>query len=372
MATRLANALARRGHRVHVICHALPQQLESHDNIAFHQVAARDYPAFAHVPYALALTSAMVHVAKTHALDILHTHYAIPHAVSAYLACDVLGSDAPRLVTTVHGTDVTLVGSDPTYLPVTRHAIGKSAAVTAPSRFLRDETRRLFDLPEQPIEVLPNFVDSNRFRPRAQQDAAPRVLDAVFDTSASTRDPLTIIHVSNFRPLKRIGDVLKAFALVRSSTPVRLLMVGDGPDRASAEALAGALGIVDRVRFVGARRDVAPLLAASDIFVLPSETESFGLAALEAMSSGLPVVASRVGGLPEVVEDGVCGRLVPVGDVDAIAASLTALVEDSPRRRRMGQSGRERAVTSFALTPAVERYESLYRMLLDRAKPHPA
>jgi N-acetyl-alpha-D-glucosaminyl L-malate synthase BshA len=364
VATQLGMAMATRGHQVHFICRSVPKQVDPKaENVHVHCVTARDYPVFDDVPYSVALSSKMIAVAQQAELDVLHVHYAVPHAVSAYLAAQVLGDKAPRVVTTLHGTDITLVGSDPTYLPMTRFSIAQSDAVTTPSQYLRDEARRRLDLSDQPIEVIGNFVDTARFRPIDATDGADDALAAYFPDPPSPHSA-TLVHVSNFRPVKRVLDVVRACAAVNAVQPVRLLLIGEGPDRAAAEAEVTTLGLADRVAFAGARLDVETILPHCDVFLLPSASESFGLAALEAMSAGLPVVASRVGGLPEVVAHGETGLLTEVGSIESIRDAVLQILTDSERLRAMSHASRGRAETVFAMGPAVDTYEALYRRLL--------
>ena len=353
VAAEVATSLARRGHRVHVFSDAPPGRLaRGAGGVVFHRVEAPAYPQLGHDLYTLALASKIIDVARVDGLDVVHAHYALPHAVSAELARQVRAAEDPRrapcVVTTLHGTDTTLVGIDPTFLPLTRFAVLGSDAVTAPSTWLAETTRRNLDLPAAfTLDVVPNFVDTARFAP-APRPASPPVL----------------VHVSNFRPLKRTDDVVRVFARVRAARAARLRLVGDGPDRAAAAALAHELGVAADVDFLGEREDLPALIADATAFLLPSETESFGLAALEALSSGVPVVASRVGGVPEVVRDGEDGFLHAVGDCDAMAASALRLLDEPPLRARLGAAGRARALATFRTEPAVDRYEAIYRRVL--------
>jgi N-acetyl-alpha-D-glucosaminyl L-malate synthase BshA len=353
IAAEVGMSLARRGHQVHVISDDVPGRLDpTRDNVAFHRVAIRDYPSLKHSPYTLALASKMIEVARQQRLDLLHVHYAVPHAASAYLARQVLGVDAPRIVTTLHGTDITLVGVDPSFLPLTRFAILQSDGLTVPSAWLRETTYRNLDVPrEVPIEVIANFVDTDRFCP------APGPLLG--------RPGRVVIHVSNFRPLKRVGDVVEIFARLRAELPIELRLVGDGPDRPRIEQQVRALGLGGSVHFLGeAAPDLPELLRGSDLFLLPSQTESFGLAALEAMSCGVPVVASDAGGISEVVTDGEVGFLAPVGDVAALTARARRVLTDDELRLRLRAAARRRAESCFPIEPAVARYEAAYRRLL--------
>jgi N-acetyl-alpha-D-glucosaminyl L-malate synthase BshA len=358
VAAEVGMSLAARGHRVHFISDERPGRVDTRrDNVLFHPVASRDYPSLKHSPYPLALASKMIEIALAERLDLLHVHYAIPHAASAHLARQVLGAGAaPKIITTLHGTDITLVGVDPGFLPLVRFAIGASDGVTVPSVWLKEMTHRNLDVPRDvAIDVIPNFVDTDRFSPAPAMAAhAP----------ARPGAPRVVVHVSNFRPLKRVGDVVRVFARLRAEIPAVLRLVGDGPDRAAVVELARSLGVSAAVELVGERVDLPEVLRGADLFLLPSESESFGLAALEALSCGVPVVASDVGGVPEVVTDGETGLLAPVGDVAAMAAHARRLLTDDGLRARMGQAARRDAERRFSLEPAVDRYEALYRRVL--------
>ncbi|MEZ4234727.1 MAG: N-acetyl-alpha-D-glucosaminyl L-malate synthase BshA [Myxococcota bacterium] len=349
IAAEVGLALAGRGHHVHFVGAGLPSRLTEPlpPRVRFHPVPVRDYPVFPSVPYGMALASALVAVAEREGLDLVHAHYAVPHAASAWMAREVLaerGAPPPALVTTLHGTDITLVGADEAYLPITRHALLHSDAVTAVSAWLRDETRAQLDLPDLAVEVIPNFVDTARFRPR------PRT------------GPPVLLHASNQRPVKRLAAVVDVFARVAVQRDVQLVVLGDGPDRPAAEAALARRDLADRVRWVGERADPAPILADADVFLLPSATESFGLVALEALACGVPVVASAVGGLPEVVPEG-AGFLVPPDDLDQMAARVLALLDDPALHARFAAAGRAHA-ERFAPDAAVDRYEALYRSLV--------
>ncbi|HEX8440598.1 N-acetyl-alpha-D-glucosaminyl L-malate synthase BshA [Archangium sp.] len=362
IATEIGLAMADRGHRVHFIARDLPVRLHGLTRkVLFHEVTESDYPALFHSgTYPLALASKMIEVASYERLDILHVHYAVPHATAAWMAREVLGDKAPRIVTTLHGTDTTLVGIDPNYLPITRFSILRGDAVTTPSEFLRRATWEGFGIPPEtcPIDVIPNFVDTERYAPLRDR-AHLRLLFP----DLGENEPV-LIHVSNFRPVKRIGDVVSVFAEVHRRRPCRLVMIGDGPERSPAERKLRELGLDDRVAFLGKQESFAELLAAADVFLLPSEQESFGLAALEALSCGVPVVASNIGGIPEQVEHGKTGYLAPVGDISAMADHALALVEDPERWRLFSRRAREHVLAHFQLAPAIDRYEALYRRLV--------
>lgn len=360
VATEIGLAMAERGHRVHFISRDLPVRLHrSTSQVLFHEVTESDYPVLQHSStYPIALASKMVEVASYERLDILHVHYAVPHATSAWLACQVLGERAPRIVTTLHGTDSTLVGIAPSYLPITRHSILQSHAVTTPSAALRQATWEGFGIPERfPIEVIPNFVDTERYAPSRDRAALRGLFPDLED------DEPVLVHVSNFRPVKRTGDVVAVFTEVQRRRPCRLLMIGDGPERSVAERRLRELGLDARAAFLGKQEHFVPLLAASDVFLLPSEQESFGLAALEALSCGVPVVASDVGGVPELVRHGETGLLAPVGDVAAMAAHVLSLTGSPARWREFSTRAREQVLAHFGLSPAIDRYEALFRRL---------
>jgi N-acetyl-alpha-D-glucosaminyl L-malate synthase BshA len=363
VASEAALSLAARGHTVHLFSDERPGRLaEAQGGVQFHRVELRAYPQLRHGAYPLALTSKIVEVARRDGLDVVHAHYAIPHAISAYLARQVLAevtASPPAIVTTLHGTDTTLVGNDPSFLPLTRFSIEHSDAVTAPSAWLAEATYRMLEVSrDRVIEVIPNFVDAARFTP-----APPGEMPAARPTDR----PPVLIHVSNFRALKRAGDVIEIWVEARRRRPAAppvLWLVGDGPDHQRIQDRVRGLELSTQVQFLGERIDLPQLLRQADLFLLPSESESFGLAALEAMACGVPVVASRVGGIPEVVTDGETGLLAPVGDVATMAAQVVRLLADDALRARMGHAARERAVTVFPLEPTVAKYEALYRRLL--------
>ena len=361
VATEIGLAMAERGHRVHFIARDLPVRLHGMTRkVLFHEVTESNYPALANSgTYALTLASKMIEVASYERLDILHVHYAVPHATAAWMAREVLGDKAPRVVTTLHGTDTTLVGVDPNYLPITRFSILRSDAVTTPSEFLRRATWEGFGItPETcPIEVIPNFVDTERYAPLRDRESLRTFFPGL------TEDEPVLIHVSNFRPVKRIGDVVAIFAEVHRQHPCRLVMIGDGPERSPAERRLRELGLEDRVAFLGKQESFIEFLAASDVFLLPSEQESFGLAALEALSCGIPVVASNIGGVPEQVLHGETGYLAPVGDVRGMAGHVLTLVRDPEHWRLFSRRARENVLAHFQLAPAIDRYEALYRRL---------
>lgn len=369
IAAEIGLGMARRGHAVHFIGTDPPLRFTPTPGAAFHRVEVRDYPVFQYPPYTLALASKMIDVATGENLDILHVHYALPHATSAFLAAEALGDRRPRVVTTLHGTDITVVGADPIYRPVTRLSVRRSDAVTVPSLFLGDATRACLDLPALEIEVIPNFVDCTRFTPPEVREPL-RIRDLFERFGGPVDDAVagapTLVHVSNFRPVKRVHDVLAVYRRVNEAMPCRLLMIGDGPDRPGVEDRVRSLGLEPRVRFLGRQGDLVPLLQHCDVFLLPSETESFGVAALEAMACGVPVVASDVGGLPELIVDGEGGHRVPCGDVDGMARAVLSLLGTPARRQQAGAQARARAVAGFQDGPLLDAYEAFYRRVLDR------
>lgn len=354
VASEIGMELSARGHEVHFITYANPIRLsDSHAGVFYHEVEVSNYPLFEYPPYSLALASRMAEVAENEQLDLLHVHYAIPHAVSALLAAQMTARRLPFL-TTLHGTDVTLVGADPSYLPITRFAIENSSMVTCISEHLRGETERVFGVTRE-IDVIPNFVNCGLYRTEGDPKLRARY--------ARPEEKL-LVHLSNFRPVKRVSDCIRVCARINKKLPCRLLMIGDGPDRAAAEKLARDLGVEDRTLFVGKQQRVAPLLAIADLLLLPSEMESFGLAALEAMACGAPPVAARVGGLPEVVTDGHDGRLTAPGDAKAMADAAIATLSSPETFRRMSAAARATAVTRFNSEAVIPRYIEAYERLL--------
>ena len=358
VATELGMALARRGHEIHFITYQQPFRLPSFlPRIYFHEVDVGRYPLFEYPPYDLALAVRMHEVVLAHKLDLLHVHYAIPHATSAWIAREMLAPARPdiRVLTTLHGTDITIVGQDPSFHAITKFSIEQSDGLTAVSRFLQRETVLAFGCTGCQIEVIPNFIDPQVYD-RAKYKAALRDQVAPSDR--------VLIHISNFRPVKRVRDVVRIFARVRQEMPSVLVMVGDGPDRVHAEAEARELGVGDRVFFLGKIETVAPLLSAADLFLIPSQSESFGLSALEGLASGVPVVGSRAGGLPEVVRDGETGALCDAGDIDAMAAAAIDILRDRDRWQSMSTLAARDARERFAIDDVVEQYESFYDLAL--------
>lgn len=357
VATELGLALGQRGHHVHFISYEQPFRLaRPSGNITFHSVDVPAYPLFKYPPFFVALASKIYEVWSMSGLDVIHAHYAIPHAVAGYLARQMIGDDV-KLVTTLHGTDITLLGSEPNFAPAVTFSINASDAVTAVSAHLREETVRRF-APAQGIDVVHNFIDPT---------VHVRRFDPMLRRQYAGPEEKVVVHVSNFRPVKRPDTVIEVFFRIAAQVPSRLLLVGDGPELCPAYRLAGELGIGDRVIAVGNQDDVVSLLSIADLFLLPSAMESFGLAALEAMACEVPVVASAVGGLPEVVADGVTGYLCSMDDVDCMARHSIALLKNEARRREMGAAARRRAIEEFGLEKWVDAYERIY----ERCSPRP-
>ncbi|TVR85330.1 MAG: N-acetyl-alpha-D-glucosaminyl L-malate synthase BshA [Trueperaceae bacterium] len=363
VATELGLRLAARGHEVHLIANAVPFRLadERHDNVFFHQIGSMTYPLFDAPLTTLAEASKVVEVVEQYGIDVIHAHYAIPHAAAALIARAMVRTrPIPAIVTTLHGTDVTLVGLDAAYLRATQWSIESSDAVSAVSRYLADTTINDMGVRRDTIHVVYNAVDTMRFRPGNDPSLRSRY--------ASDSEHL-LVHVSNFRPVKRIEDVIRMFALVHAELPARLLMIGDGPDRPRAVAVAESLDVLDRVRFLGSFPRIERLLACADLFVLPSSKESFGLSALEAMASGVPVIASNIGGLSEVIEHGVSGFLHDVGDTAAMASSALELLHDRHRMAAFRHAARHRAMHVFDPTANVGAYLDLYERALGHVRP---
>jgi N-acetyl-alpha-D-glucosaminyl L-malate synthase BshA len=366
VATELGIELAARGHEIHFITSSQPFRLTGREaNIFFHEVAVYQYPLFEHPPYDLALATRMAEVAEFYSLDLLHVHYAIPHSVSALLARQMLAARGKHLpfITTLHGTDITLVGLDRSYLPITRFGITESDGVTAISSYLRDRTREAFDIQSE-IEVIRNFVNCDVYvrNPDLVAEMRPRY--------AAPNEKL-IVHLSNFRPVKRVTDVVEVFARIAKEVPSRLMLIGDGPDRSAAEYLAMRHGVQDLIHFLGKQDNVNELLPLADLMIMPSEMESFGLAALEAMACGVPAIATRVGGVSELIDDGINGRLFEVGDVEGMATAAIALLKDRIDLSTMAHAARRTAQDRFCATRIIPLYEEYYQRVIDRTASHP-
>jgi len=350
VATEMAMALAERGHEVHLLSYDRPGRLrEAGHGVQFHEVAVSAYPLFRYPPYDLALATRMLEVREEAGVELFHVHYAIPHAVSAYLARSMCGGDL-KFVTTLHGTDITVVGSDRSYLRPTRFALEQSDAVTAVSSYLAAETHRMFGV-ENEVEVVHNFVDTERFRPGVHKRWHQRA-----------DQERILVHASNFRPVKRVADVVRAFAEIQRKLPARLLLLGDGPDREHALAVAGDLGCSHRVEHLGMRDDLESLLPKADLFLSASQTESFGLSILEAMSCGVPSVSTDVGGVAEVVGD--TGRLVPVSEPEQMAAAAVDVLSCADTYRALADGAQRRARSEFTTDRVVAHYESIYERVL--------
>jgi L-malate glycosyltransferase len=359
VATELGMELAARGYDIHFITYANPIRLSMESpRIHYHEVEVSTYPLFQYPPYCLALASRMVEVAETAGLDLLHVHYAIPHAVSALLAKQMFAPRRLPVITTLHGTDITLVGQDRSYLPITRWSIEESDDVTTVSRYLEERTATALGV-KRPIRVIYNFVNCDLYR--RNPDPAAR---------AGYAEPgeKVLVHLSNFRPVKRVADAVRVMARVRREIPAKLMMIGDGPDRGPAEMLARELGIADDVLFLGKQNRVPELLALADVMLLPSEYEAFGLAALEAMACGVPTVAARTGGIPELITDGEDGLLAPAGDIEVMAAHALSLLTNDRRFERFSAAARRTAETRFSTESIIPQYEACYRDVLGRAR----
>ena len=366
VATELGIELAARGHEIHFITSSQPFRLTGRESgIFYHEVPVSNYPLFEFPPYDLALASRMAEVAEYYLLDLLHVHYAIPHSVSALLARQMLAERGKHLpfVTTLQGTDITLVGMDRSYLPITRYAIQQSDGVTSISSYLKEVTETNFGVRSskggRPIEVVHNFVNCDVYKPYAESETREQAR-----ARFAAPDEFLFMHLSNFRPVKRIADVVQIFARVAQQLPARLALIGDGPDRSTAEWLAHSLGIHDRIHFLGKQDRVSELLPLADLMLMPSEMESFGLAALEAMACEVPAIATRVGGVPELITDGVDGLLFPMGGVDAMAAASIALLTDPDRHQAMKKAARKTAQARFCSTRILPRYIEFYESLI--------
>ena len=358
VATELGKALAKRGHQIHFISYAMPMRLDGFmNNIFYHEVEMSSYPLFDFPLYTPALASKMVEVAKFENLDIIHAHYAIPHATSAYLAKQVLGTDRPRIITTLHGTDITLVGLEPSYLPVMKFSIEMSDGVTAVSRFLKEKTATNYSIKKE-IEVIPNFVDTALFK---------KTPDAMVRGAIAPNGERILMHTSNFRAVKRVTDVIRIFDVVSKKIPSKLVLVGDGPDRSNCENLCRELQLGDKVKFLGKQAQLVELLSSADLFLMPSQSESFGLSALEAMACEVPVISSSVGGLPELVVHGETGYIAEIGDVDRMARYAIELLSNESRRELFAKASRRRAVENFDIEEIVGLYEHHYELILSAA-----
>jgi len=359
VATELAKGLAKRNHSVHMLSYSRPARLESiYSNISYHEVNISSYPLFEFPPYALALANQMVQLIQFENIDVLHVHYAIPHATSAFLAKEIAGEKARNMpvITTLHGTDITLVGSDPSYKEVVDFSINKSDGVTAVSNYLKEETHRKFEI-KRDIEVIPNFIDLDRFKKSDKTH---------FKRAICPEGEKVIVHVSNFREVKRVPDVIEIFSrILDAGINSKLLLVGDGPDRQNAERRCRDLGICDKVRFLGKQEQVEEVLSIADLFLIPSGSETFGLAALEALSCSVPVISSNVGGLPEVNIHGETGYLCDLEDIDCMAKYAVDVLSNKELYQTLSSNARKRA-EQFEVSEIVNQYEAYYIRLLKK------
>jgi len=350
VATELGKALADKGHQIHFISYAMPMRLDGYlGNVYYHEVEMASYPVFEFPLYTPALASKMVEVSRFEKLDLIHAHYAIPHATSAYLAREIL-KNGLKIVTTLHGTDITLVGLEPSFLPVMKFSIEQSDGVTAVSRFLREKTMTNYGI-EKDIRVIPNFVDTEKYRRQGCEE---------FCEKFAPKGERILVHVSNFRPVKRVQDVIKIFNEVRKKVPSKLILAGDGPERSACELLVRELYLQEHVRFLGKQLELVPILSAADLFLMPSQSESFGLSALEAMACEVPVISSSVGGLPELQVHGQTGYIAEIGDVDRMARYAVELLTNDTKRKAFGQAARKRAVEHFDVHKIVTQYIDYY------------
>lgn len=362
VATELGLDLAQRGHDVHFISYAQPFRLgHFRERVYFHEVEMDHYPLFEHPPYSLALAVAIHDTARNQGLDLVHVHYAIPHATSAWIAEEMLRQERDlKIVTTLHGTDITLVGLHPSFQAITQFSILRSHGLTSVSEFLKDRTVADFNVPRERIRVIPNFIDPDIFR----RDKKP-----CHRATLAPDGERIVMHISNFRPVKRVTDVVEVFAGISREVPARLVLVGDGPERPRAMEKAEELGVRERILFLGKHQSVDELLACADLFLLPSKNESFGLAALEAMACGTPVIASNMGGLPEVVTHGETGFLFPLGAVEEMADAGTSLLKDDARWKDFSRAARADAVERFSNHRVVPMYERLYMDVINEDFP---
>jgi len=357
MATELGKALAQKGHEVHFISYALPFRLNNFvENIFFHEVEMSSYPLFEFPLYSLALASKMVEVAEYEKLDLLHVHYAIPHASSAYLAKQMLkGKRELKILTTLHGTDITLVGLEPSFLPLVKFSIEQSDGVTAVSRFLKEKTLTNYDIQKE-IDVIPNFIDNEVYKPKT---------DGCFRKNLAAKGEKIIVHTSNFRPVKRVGDTIRMLKKIIEEVPTKLILVGDGPDRSECERLCRELHLCDHIKFLGKQDGLVEILNSADLFAIPSQSESFGLAALEAMACGVPVISSSVGGLPELIRHNECGFIAEIGDIDRMAKYAIDLLTNEKKHKLFSANARKRSVEMFDKSIIVPMYEEHYEKVLN-------
>lgn len=355
IASELAIGLADRGHEIHIVSYAQPFRLRSfHQNIFIHEVEVSSYPLFKYPPYALGLATKLVEIVEGYDIELIHAHYAVPHAASAYLAKQIVDGQRVKTITTLHGTDITLVGSDRSFHRVIKFTIEKSDGVTAVSNYLKQRTVAEFDI-QREIRVIYNFIDTRR--------SAPERNECSRETYAPKGEKI-LMHASNFRPVKRVGDVVRIFAKLQDRVPAKLILVGDGPERIFIQQLVKELKLGDRVYFLGEQDYLEPLFFCADLFLLPSEQESFGLTALEAMACGVPVIGARTGGLPEVIAHGETGFLFPVGEIDSMADRAVELLKDPEKHELFRSLARKRAGECFNTDHIIPQYESYYEEVL--------
>lgn len=362
VASELAIGLAKKGHEIHIVSYAPPFRLRSfHQNIFIHEVGIASYPLFKYPPYALGLATKLVELVEAHDLELIHAHYAVPHAVSAYLAKQILNSQLIKIITTLHGTDITLVGSDQSFRRVIKFTIEKSDGVTAVSDYLKQQTIREFDI-QREIRVIHNFIDPAR--PAQHRNQCNR-------ESYAPHGEKILMHASNFRPVKRVGDVVRIFAEVHARIPAKLILIGDGPERPFIQQLIKDLKLSAEVYFLGEQDHLEPLFFCADLFLLPSEQESFGLTALEAMNCSVPVIATEIGGLPEVITHGETGYLYPVGEIKKMAEKSIELLSNPEKHDLFKQQARRRAMQSFNADQIIPQYEAFYEEILRAKQPTP-
>jgi len=361
VASELGTELQKRGHQVHFISYSLPFRLQRYEeNVFFHEVDVSDYPLFKYPPYTLTLASKMVEVASLWKLDILHVHYAIPHAICAYLAKKMLGEKSPKIITTLHGTDITLVGSNKSFYPAVKFSVEQSDGVTAVSEYLRSKTNEEFKIKKE-IEVIYNFIDTRRFTPEPNPENAYFVEQK---RRYALQQEKILMHISNFRPVKRVDDVIKTFKLIQKEIPSVLVLIGEGPDLSKAVELSKSLRLDKKVFFLGNQDHVESLLPLADLFLLPSQLESFGLVALEALSCGVPVIGIKAGGLPELIDDDNCGYLAKLGDFEWMAQKGLELLDNEEKLKNFKINARKKAVENFDSNLIIPLYERYYQQVL--------
>ncbi len=357
VASELALGLAERGHEIHIVSYATPFRLSSFSqNLFIHEVDIASYPLFKYPPYALNLAATLADIHEAHHFDLIHAHYAVPHAASAFLAKHILRSEKLKVITTLHGTDITLVGADKSFYRVIKFSIEESDGITAVSNFLKDRTIREFDITRD-IRVIHNFVETKHVAQNKEECAREKY---------APNGEKILMHASNFRPVKRVSDVIRIFDRVQKEIPAKLLLVGEGPERMFVQQLVKDLGLTDHVWFLGQQDYIEPVLKCADLFLLPTEQESFGLVALEAHNCGVPVIGANTGGLPEVVINGETGFLLPVGEIGMMAEKALAILKDEQLNSKLKHNARERAVNHFDRELILPQYEAYYEEILNR------